>query len=283
MEINVLFPLPRGIEGQDFSQGVATIGYMPPIRFEEVTHVYDPNGDAVTAVDRFGLSIDDREFVAIVGPSGCGKSTLLYLLGGFLSPTRGSITVDGAPVEGPGADRGVIFQEYALYPWKTVEENVRFGLDHTGYDGDIDARVQQYIDRVGLDGFEQKYPKELSGGMKQRVAIARTLAYGPTTLLMDEPFGALDAQTKEVLQEDLLEICRDSDVTVFYITHDIEEAVYLADRVAVMSAHPGTNKTTVDVELDRDRDREDVFSSDSFVKSTRRIREAVREEMVVSR
>lgn len=257
---------------------------MPRIDLDGVTHVYDSGGERVTALSDVSVTADDGEFVSVIGPSGCGKSTLLYLVGGFIQATEGAVTVDGDPVDGPGPDRGVIFQEYALFPWKTVEENVTFGLRHAGTDvDDVAATAQAHIDQVGLDGFESAYPKELSGGMKQRVAIARTLAYDPEILLLDEPFGALDAQSKEVLQEDLLDIHRETGKTVLFITHDIEEAVYLSDRVVVLSAHPGTVKTSFSVDVDRNQPRDEVLGTEPFRDVASRARRAVREEMALGR
>lgn len=257
---------------------------MSRIALEDVTHIYGSGEESVTAIEGLSLTIEDDEFVSVIGPSGCGKSTLLYIVGGFIDSTEGTVSVGGELVDGPGTDRGVIFQEYALYPWKTVMQNVTFGLRHASPEtDDVEERARTFIERVGLGGFEDKYPKELSGGMKQRVAIARTLAYDPEVLLLDEPFGALDAQTKEVLQEDLLELCRETDKTVLFITHDIEEAVYLSDRVVTMTAHPGRKKTEFEVDLDRSGSRDDVFATDEFVDVAKRARTAVREEMVLNR
>jgi NitT/TauT family transport system ATP-binding protein len=218
------------------------------IVFREVSHTYKPaRGSSVLALDRVSVEIRDREFFALLGPSGCGKSTLLYALGGFLPVESGSITVGDVPVSRPGPDRGIVFQNFALFPWKTVRENVAYGLKKQGMPrAERDDRVQQYIDLVHLRGFEDSYPSQLSGGMKQRVAIARTLAFSPDILLMDEPFGALDAQTKALLHEELIAIMRQKPKTVVFVTHDVREAVYLADRVAVMSARPGRIKEIVD-------------------------------------
>lgn len=256
---------------------------MSTVTISGLTHVYGSGPEAVTALDDFTLDIDTGEFVSIVGPSGCGKSTLLYILGGFIEPTQGTVEVNGEPIDGPGTNRGIIFQEYALYPWKTVYENITFGLKHTGGRSkeEIKSTAQRYIDRVGLDGFENKYPKELSGGMKQRVATARTLAYDPEILLMDEPFGALDDQTREILQDDLLEICEETNKTIVFITHGIEEAAYLSDRVVIMSAHPGTNKMGVDVTIDRDRPREEIVKSPTFLNTAAEIRTEVHDELVI--
>ena len=257
---------------------------MSQIALEDVTHIYGSGEESVTAIEGLSLTIEDDEFVSVIGPSGCGKSTLLYIVGGFIDSTDGTVSVDGELVDGPGTDRGVIFQEYALYPWKTVMENVTFGLRHASPETEgVEARASEFIERVGLGGFEDKYPKELSGGMKQRVAIARTLAYDPEVLLLDEPFGALDAQTKEVLQEDLLELCRETNKTVLFVTHDIEEAVYLSDRVVTMTAHPGRKKIEFEVDLDRSGSRDEVFATNEFVDVAKQARTAVREEMVLNR
>jgi NitT/TauT family transport system ATP-binding protein len=213
-----------------------------------VVHEYrPPRGRPVLALDGISLEVKEREFIALLGPSGCGKSTLLYLIGGFMPLQQGSIVVNGGPVTGPGPDRGIVFQSFALFPWKTVRQNVLYGLEKQGLPRDErERRAQHFIDLVHLAGFEDSYPSQLSGGMKQRVAIARTLARGPDTLLMDEPFGALDSQTRTIMQEELLAIWRRSPTTVIFVTHDVREAVLLADRIAVMSARPGRIKEIVD-------------------------------------
>jgi NitT/TauT family transport system ATP-binding protein len=218
------------------------------IHFGSVSHTYrPPRGRPVLALDGVSLDVKEREFVALLGPSGCGKSTLLYLLGGFIPCEHGTITVGGQPVTGPGPDRGVVFQNFALFPWKTVRQNVLYGLEKQRIQkADRMRRAQELIDLVHLTGFEDSYPSQLSGGMKQRVAIARTLAIDPKTLLMDEPFGALDAQTRTLMHEELLAIMRRTPKTVVFVTHDVREAVYLADRVAVMTARPGRIKEIVD-------------------------------------
>ena len=255
---------------------------MTNVSIEDVTLVYDTGSEEIEAVKDFSLDVDSQNFVSIIGPSGCGKSSLLYMVGGFISPTGGKMSVGGSPVTEPGPDRGFIFQEYALFPWKTVMGNVKFGLRHVHRDlgsEEINSIAQDYIDRVGLTGFEDQYPKELSGGMKQRVAIARTLAYDPDILLMDEPFGSLDAQTREILQEDLLDIWTESKKTILFVTHSIEEAVYLSNDIVVMTSHPGTNKKRIPVDVDRSLSREDVFSSEAFDEAAREARIAVREEI----
>jgi NitT/TauT family transport system ATP-binding protein len=218
------------------------------ISFREVCHTYRPRrGRPVLALDKISLDVREREFLALLGPSGCGKSTLLYLLGGFLPIESGAITVNGAPVAGPGPDRGIVFQSFALFPWKTVRQNVLYGLEKQGMPrAEREQRTKELLDLVHLAAFADSYPSQLSGGMKQRVAIARTLAVDPNILLMDEPFGALDAQTRALMHEELLAIMKRSPKTVVFVTHDVREAVYLADRVAVMSARPGRIKEIVE-------------------------------------
>jgi NitT/TauT family transport system ATP-binding protein len=207
----------------------------------------------VLALDNASLSVPDREFLALLGPSGCGKSTLLYLVGGFLPVEAGAISVEGRPVAGPGPDRGIVFQHFALFPWKTVMQNVLYGLEKQGLPREERLRrAREHIELVGLSGFEDSYPSQLSGGMKQRAAIARTLAIDPRVLLMDEPFGALDAQTRSLMQTELLRIWQRSRKTVVFVTHDVHEAVFLAERIAVMSARPGHIKEIVEARFDRE-------------------------------
>lgn len=206
----------------------------------------DQTAKPISALKDVNLSIAENEFLSIVGPSGCGKSTLLYLIGGFLQLSSGQIVVDGKLVEKPGQDRGVVFQHFALFPWKTVFGNVEYGLIERGVPkAERRALAQRYIDMVKLSGFENSYPNRLSGGMQQRVALARTLVCQPDILLMDEPFGALDAQTREIMQEELLEIWRRHKMTVVFVTHDVREAVFLAERVVVMTARPGQIKAEI--------------------------------------
>ncbi|MFI6443442.1 ABC transporter ATP-binding protein [Kitasatospora sp. NPDC050543] len=220
-----------------------------------------------TALDGIDLDVGAGEFVAVVGPSGCGKSTLLDLLGGLAAPTSGEILLDGRPVTGPGLDRSIVFQQYALLPWRTAQGNVEFGLEATGVPRrQRAARAREYLSLVGLDGFEERHPHELSGGMKQRVAIARSLAYDPDVLLMDEPFAALDAQTRESLQDELLRIWRRTGKTVVFITHGIEEAVYLGGRVAVLTSRPGRVKEVVPIELGERAAGRDLRSSPEFAR-----------------
>jgi NitT/TauT family transport system ATP-binding protein len=253
------------------------------IAFESVSHTYrPPRGRPVLALDQVSLAVREREFMALLGPSGCGKSTLLYLLGGFLPVEQGRITVGGAPVKGPGPDRGIVFQNFALFPWKTVKQNILYGLEKQSLPRpERERRAQEFIDLVHLTGFEDSYPSQLSGGMKQRVAIARTLAIDPATLLMDEPFGALDAQTRGLMHEELLSIMARRPKTVVFVTHDVREAVYLADRVAVMSARPGRVKEIVDTGHNGKRDPGVVKSRD-FNDKVDYLWDSVRQEALVA-
>jgi NitT/TauT family transport system ATP-binding protein len=212
------------------------------------------------ALTDISLTVPAGEFVSILGPSGCGKSTLLYIVGGFVAPTTGIVRVDGKAVTGPGPDRGPVFQEFALFPWKTVLGNVMYGPLQQGADrATAEKNARRLLEMVHLDGYEEFYPKELSGGMKQRVAIARTLAYKPEILLMDEPFGALDAHTRTRLQMDLLDIWERDRKTVLFVTHGVDEAVLLSDRVVVLTRAPGRIKTIVDIDLPRPRVRTELL------------------------
>jgi len=209
---------------------------------------------ATRALEPTSLIVDDHDFLVLLGPSGCGKSTLLRIVAGLDQPTTGRVLVNGAPVRGPGADRGMVFQSYTLFPWLTVEQNIRFGLREKGMAEVEQARVAaHYIARVGLEGFEHHYPRTLSGGMQQRTALARALANDPEILLLDEPFGALDNQTRALMQELLLGIWEAETKTVLFVTHDIEEAIFMAGRVVVMSARPGRIKAEVAVDLPHPR------------------------------
>ncbi|MFC6010596.1 ABC transporter ATP-binding protein [Nocardia lasii] len=217
-----------------------------------------------TAIDDISIDVSAGEFLVLVGPSGSGKSTLLDLLGGLSTPSSGQILLDGAPITGPGLDRGVVFQQYALLPWRTARTNIQFGLEAKGVPRkERKAIAEHYLELVGLAGFGDRYPHELSGGMKQRVAIARSLAFDPEVLLMDEPFAALDAQTRESLQDELLRIWRTTGKTILFITHGIDEAVYLGQRVAVLTSRPGRVKAVIDIDIDRAGDI-DVRSSEQF-------------------
>ncbi|MEP0747412.1 ABC transporter ATP-binding protein [Trichocoleus sp. AS-A2] len=228
------------------------------------------------------FKINPGEFVCLLGPSGCGKSTILNLIAGFLKPTRGQVLVDEQPVEKPGADRGFVFQQYSLLPWKTTFENVEFGLKIQGISrAERTELVNDYLDRVGLYKHRHSYPHQLSGGMQQRASIVRALVNSPSVLLMDEPFAALDAQTRHMMQELLLNIWSDLKSTVIFVTHDIEEAIFLSDRILVMGVRPGRIKETVVVNLDRPRHIDTMLSPD-FVNLNRQVFELIREETLKS-
>ena len=229
----------------------------PKVVIKDVKKVYEGRNGPVVALNGANLEIQDNEFICVVGPSGCGKSTLLNILAGLLEPTSGAVYLDGKKVEGTGTERGVVFQQYALFPWLTVLKNVMFGLKLKGMPDDQAREIaMKYIKMVDLEGFVDAYPKELSGGMKQRVAIARAYAVNPSLLLMDEPFGALDAQTRTQLQTELLKTWEEEKKTCFFITHDVEEAILLASRVVVMSARPGRIKEVIDIDIPYPRDQE---------------------------
>jgi NitT/TauT family transport system ATP-binding protein len=221
---------------------------------EGVRKAYEKNGRALEILDVERFAAREGEFITIIGPSGCGKSTFLHIMGGFIAANSGTIRVYGTEVRGPGPDRGMMFQEFALFPWKTVAGNVAWGLEAQGADrAHIDQVVGKYLDMTGLSDFRNHYPAELSGGMKQRVALARVLAFDPKVLLMDEPFGALDAQTRETMQEEVTRLWERTKKTIVFVTHDIEEAVYLGDRIVVLSARPGRIKEEVKIDLPRPR------------------------------
>ena len=226
----------------------------------DLTKIYaDGKKGLVTAIDHANLEVKDGEFVMIVGPSGCGKTTLINILGGLGTATSGQVLLDGKPVQGPGADRGMVFQGYSLFPWLSVQKNVEFGLKMKKMPKAQRAeQAKKFIDLVGLTGFENALPRQLSGGMKQRVAIARTLANEPEILLMDEPFGALDAQTRVVMQELLADISKKTKTTILFITHDIDEAVLLGDRIYVMSRRPGTIREVLEVNIPGVRSHESL-------------------------
>jgi NitT/TauT family transport system ATP-binding protein len=255
---------------------------MAKIEVKSLTKVFYPTkGNPVCALEDVSFKVEDGEFVSIVGPSGCGKSTLLYIIAGFIPPTKGEVLIDGSPIKGPGPDRGIVFQEYALFPWRTVLENIRYGLEEKRLPKrEIDLIARRYIKFMGLEGFEHKYPRELSGGMKQRVALARTLAYEPAVLLMDEPFGALDAQTREIIQDELLRIWRETRKTILFVTHSVEEAVYLSERVLIMTHRPGKIKSIVEVDIDKSGGREKVMTSPEFTQLKNKVWLEVREEVL---
>ena len=246
------------------------------IEITGVKKVFGRNAGSVVALNDVNLTIANNKFTTIVGPSGCGKSTLLYLLAGFEKPTEGEIIMDGNPLEKPGPDRGFVFQDFALFPWKTVIGNIMFGLTNNGY-GKKEAReiAMNHINLVNLNGFENAYPHTLSGGMKQRVAIARAIAYNPDVLLMDEPFGALDAQTRKYMQEELVRIWEKLHKTVVFVTHSVIEAVYLSDIIVVMSARPGNVKGIFEASFSRPRN----YTGDDFLSLRKEVLGLLEEEV----
>jgi NitT/TauT family transport system ATP-binding protein len=248
------------------------------IVLDDVGVSFGGNGNRVEAVQHISFEIASGEFVCLLGPSGCGKSTLLNAMAGFIQPSSGSLTVDGEPVLRPAADRGMVFQHHSLFPWKTVLANVEFGLKMRGQgQHQRRGRARTFLHMVGLGGFERHYPVQLSGGMQQRVGIARVLVNEPRVMLMDEPFGALDAQTRLMMQELLLEIWQEVRTTVVFVTHDIDEAIFMADRIFVMTSRPGEIKAEVKVPLPRPRTPE-VMTSPVFSELKRQCMAMVREE-----
>jgi NitT/TauT family transport system ATP-binding protein len=229
---------------------------MPHIELADVALIYETPSGSVPGVERVSFCIEASEFLCIVGPSGCGKSTLLNMIAGFLTPSQGQIRIAGKPVTGQGLDRGVVFQDFSqLFPWRTALGNVMFGLEMKGTSKpEREEIARRHLDLVKLGKFAHSYPHHLSGGMQQRVAIARALAYNPSVLLMDEPFAALDALTRDDMQRLLAEVWRETGKTIVYVTHNVAEAVYLADRVIVMTPHPGMVKTEIRIPLARPRD-----------------------------
>lgn len=251
---------------------------LTKIAVENLGKVFSHNGQETTALDGLSFKAKGGEFVAVVGPSGCGKTTMLQIIDGLAKPTEGKVLIDGKPVAGPGKDRGMVFQEYSLFPWLTVEKNIAFGLEIGNPAPDKDAVVQKWVKTMGLRGFEKSYPYMLSGGMKQRVAIARVFAYNPEVLLMDEPFGALDAQTRLSLQVQLQNIWSKTKKTVVFVTHSIEEAVFLADRIVVLTARPGKVKRIIDVDLPRPRWQYEAKLSSELTEIRHEIWDLLKEE-----
>ncbi|MBQ9014966.1 MAG: ABC transporter ATP-binding protein [Firmicutes bacterium] len=256
---------------------------MDQLRVEHLNKIFKSKQGEVTALQDICFSVRKSEFVVIVGPSGCGKSTLINIIGGLEERSSGSVQIEGKDVEGPGADRGMVFQGYSLFPWLDVQKNVEFGLKMKGVSKAERAQTaQRYIEMVGLENFAHAMPDQLSGGMKQRVAIARTLANEPEILLMDEPFGALDAQTRVVMQESLADISAKTGSTILFITHDIDEAILLGDRILVMSKRPGTIRDEIEVTLSCARDHS-ALTDPGFLEIKKRIMDMLWEEMNLSR
>jgi NitT/TauT family transport system ATP-binding protein len=242
-----------------------------------LTVIYD-NSSGICAIKDLSFNVRASEFVCFLGTSGCGKSSILNVLEGFISPTSGSVLIDGQPITGPGSDRGIVFQQHALFPWMTVRGNIAYGLKSRGLPrADVQARTERFIELVGLQRFSDSYPADLSGGMQQRVGLARVLANDPVILLMDEPFGALDAQTRLVMQELLLKICSEESKTVVFVTHDIDEAILLSDTLFVLTALPARIKASIDVDLPRPRDHS-ALTLPRFVEIKRKVTDLIREE-----
>src|SRR5688572_25665514 len=241
----------------------------------EVGRVFESAQGPVTALRSIEFEVHKREFISVIGPSGCGKSTLIRIVSGLESPSSGAVLIDGKPVTGPGPDRGMVFQAYTLFPWLTVKQNVMFGPNMKGVpNAQAEKQAMEWLWVVGLSKFADHYPSQLSGGMKQRVAIARALANEPRILLMDEPFGALDAQTRASMQAHLLRICDSVDITVMFITHDLDEAIYLSDRVVVLGANPGRVLEIIDVPVARPRGPEQLLSG-HFLATKKRLEELI--------
>ncbi len=259
---------------------------MSNIHFSHVGKSFKRDGKALSIIEDFDFTVEDKEFVAVVGPSGCGKTTCMRMAAGLEFPSSGSVSVSGRAVTQPGPDRAVVFQQFALFPWKSVYDNIDFGLRAKNLPKDKrDEIITHYIGLMNLKGYESAYPHQLSGGMQQRVAIARAYALDPDVLLMDEPFGALDAQTRVVMQEELVKLARTNPRTVLFITHAVEEAVYLADRVVIMTSRPGRIKEVLDIRSVRESEHwdqhpriEDVMDLASFVHLRTRIWKSLREE-----
>jgi NitT/TauT family transport system ATP-binding protein len=256
----------------------------PKLELRNITKWFGPEDVGICAVDDCTLDVDEGEFVCVVGPSGCGKSTLMTIGAGLEEPTSGDVLIDGRPAGPPGPRRSVVFQKFALFPSETVEQNIKFGLQMTGVARDEqERRLVEQLKIMGLEQFRKAYPSELSGGMQQRVAIARALVMRPEILLMDEPFGALDAQTRTILQEEVQRLHREQHYTVLFITHSVEEAVYLGDRVIVMTRRPGRIKTTMKLPRDavwKQGDIEAAAEHPDFIEARREIWALVREEII---
>ena len=248
------------------------------IALRDITMTFGQGANAITAIEHLTLSVPAGDFLCVLGASGCGKSTLIFSIAGFQKPSAGEVRVDGAPVRGPGSDRGVVFQQPTLFPWKTVRENILFGLKARGVlRSEQRPAVDAVLRQVGLEEFGNHYPAQLSGGMQQRVGLARVLVNRPRVILMDEPFSALDAQTRLVMQELLLEVWRDFQMTIVFVTHDIDEAIFLGNRVAVLTRRPGRIKALLPVDLDRPRSL-DSLTDPAFVALKRTCLQMVREE-----
>ena len=254
----------------------------PKLEIKDVGKIFKTKSGETTALEKTSFTVEDGEFVTILGPSGCGKSTILRIVAGLEESTSGQVLLDGQEINGPGPDRGMVFQSYTLYPWLNVKDNITFGLKLNGVSQkERDDLARHYLQLIGLEGFEKHYPIQLSGGMKQRVAIARALANDPKILLMDEPFGALDAQTRTIMQEVLLKAWEESKKTILFITHDVDESIFLADSVYVMTARPGRLKKKIPITLDRPREFS-MKSTPEFGQYKEELLSLIREESLKS-
>ncbi|PLT30061.1 ABC transporter ATP-binding protein [Peribacillus deserti] len=254
----------------------------PKLEIKDVGKIFKTKSGETTALEKTSFAINEGEFVTILGPSGCGKSTVLRIVAGLEEATSGQVLLDGQEISGPGPDRGMVFQSYTLFPWLTVKENINFGLKLKGAShNERDNVARHYLQLIGLEDFENHYPIQLSGGMKQRVAIARALANDPKILLMDEPFGALDAQTRNIMQEVLLKAWEESKKTILFITHDVDESIFLADSVYLMTARPGRLKKKIPIVLDRPREYS-VKGAPEFAKYKEELLSLIREESLKS-
>jgi NitT/TauT family transport system ATP-binding protein len=252
------------------------------VRVQHLDIAFKSGAETVQAVQDASIDVMPGEFVSLIGPSGCGKSTLLNAVAGFIQPTQGSILLDSEPIDGPGPERGVVFQQYSLFPWLSVRKNVEFGLKMQDVSPrEREMRARTLLGLAGLLSFENHYPDQLSGGMKQRVGIVRALATSPQVLLMDEPFGALDAQTRVVMQEILTNMWQQLKLSVLFITHDIDEAVFLSDRIYVMTARPGRIKSEIKVDLPRPRTAE-MMADSKFIGYVQQIRQLIRAESLAA-
>jgi NitT/TauT family transport system ATP-binding protein len=274
-------PLSADVHPLPAAPGPAAAG-RGRIVMENVGVLFEGSGGAVQAVGNVSMTVEPGEFVSLIGPSGCGKSTLLNIVAGFVSPSAGRAMLDGAPIRRPGSDRGVVFQQYSLFPWLSVRKNVEFGLKMQGvHASKRETTARTLLGLAGLLAFENHYPDQLSGGMKQRVGIVRALATSPQVLLMDEPFGALDAQTRVVMQEILTNMWQRFRISVLFITHDIEESIFLSDRIYVMTARPGRIKAEIAVPLPRPRTSEMTYSAE-FIALVQKIKGLIREESLAA-
>jgi len=251
---------------------------QPKLIVENVSKTFVDKKREITALANTSFTVKPNEFITILGPSGCGKSAILKIIAGLEEPSSGQVLLDGKKISEPGRDRGMVFQTYTLFPWLTVQQNIEFGLEVAGKSkAERQEVANYYIEKIGLKGFEHSYPRQLSGGMKQRVAIARALANDPEVLLMDEPFGALDAQTRAVMQELLLAVWEESHKTILFVTHDVDEAVFMGDQIFVMTARPGSIKAQINVPLPRPRTF-DMKLNNVFTELKKEVLELIREE-----